>query len=345
VAAVVVVLLATLAVVAVTTRDDRPRAAPGEQVDPQRSRLPGHDADLELVGGPVSVTVSETFEELPWCCEDDARAPVRPPDGGTFVGVAVEPDPTLAPPGSGIPVVELNEVPAPTYALVVRGPGGEEDDYPLNGLATTTGGSTWVAVDGRPAAEDVTLQVTEDGVTQVVHPSEGQVARGDAAGLYEDLADPTRHPCGRVAAPSTFRLGGGGVCSLETWATPYLPGVGWADASEEATGPGPHGWLVVSVDRPSPGPLERRAGSFPYFTELATEPDPPTAVRLDGRRPDRVFTQADFPLVVAWLVDAATYAEGERLDLRVDVPVETLVDPDPVDAVRLRWTRAVPPPR
>ncbi|MBM9460745.1 hypothetical protein JK386_12595 [Nocardioides sp. zg-536] len=248
--AVLVVGLSATLVVVRPGEDDRPRAEIGQLFEvPFAEDELSHYGQVLLPWARTKVGAGAPREELPDLLGEQAN--VRAPEGGRFVPVEVKLEEDYAIPLSSVgrPYVQQTEV-------VLRADGR---DYPLSGRDGLVldpegrgpqGGGVWVAVDGDPT--ELEVRVTVDGVTQVVHASDGSVEGGQADRLGElpspeELLAREATPCGtpRRLDDSEIRVGflAGLECRVQrTLRTPYVDGLGWAEEGRE--------FLVVHVVRP-----------------------------------------------------------------------------------------------
>ncbi|MBC9731940.1 hypothetical protein [Nocardioides marmotae] len=248
--AVLVVGLSAALVVVRAGEDDRPRAQVGQLFDVPFAEddLP-HYGQVLLPWARTKAGAGAPREELPDLL--GAEANVRAPEGGRFVRVEVKLEEDYS-----IPLSSIGRPYAQETEVVLRADGR---DYPLSGPDGLVldpdgpfqqGGGVWVAVDGNPT--ELEVRVTVDGLTQVVHASDGAVESGQAAGLgelpsQEQLAEREAIPCG-----TPRRLDDSGLrvnfrpdleCHVQlTLRTPYVDGLGWAEEGRE--------FLVVHVARP-----------------------------------------------------------------------------------------------
>jgi hypothetical protein len=225
--------------------------------------LTGRTATVLVPAGALEVTVGEPVSgDLDEERTNDLEGH-RPPDGATYLPVLVEHDPI-----ADLPVTVLGQPLRPTR-LVVRS-GGHAVELPaayrLVGPGTVSGGflESYVPVED---PDDVTLEATYDGLTQVLDVATGEVEAGAAEPLYDGPGGPTPLECGPV--PAWLE------CELSVERVPYLPGTGWASAGRafavlayevHADGEGDPR-IVVTVD--GAGPVGG-SGQRPVFEVAAT---------------------------------------------------------------------------
>lgn len=266
-----VVLVLTVALVALRARDDRPRAEVGDVFGQPTSQDPlPHLGQVLLPWARTQVGAGEVREELPEILGSEPT--VRAPEGGSFVRVEVDLEEDFQIPLSAVaaPYVQETEV-------VLRADGR---DYPLSGPGGIVldpngpygqGGSIWVAVEGEPT--DLEVHVTVDGSTQVVDASDGSVDAGrasDLAGLPtpEELRASEGTPCGPPQRLDDTGLEVTYRPSLEcrvqlTMRTPYVDGLGWAEDGRE--------FFVVHVIRPRRVSLSSGSGDETDYWDTRTE--------------------------------------------------------------------------
>ncbi|MDN7120067.1 hypothetical protein INN71_01535 [Nocardioides sp. ChNu-153] len=190
----------------------------------------GVSSEVRVPNGTLEVRMTSVLDE-----------PLQDTDGdGSFVAVSWR--------LRGPDEVSLTG-PPPPLELVLRADGEESvvlaaDSLEPDGTGRfpdlVEGGAAVVGVPGDLDVAGVRLDVTADGVTQVLDPWTGRVEAGDAALLYDDAAAawfPQPCPDLDVLPPAT--LGDGALlCTLGTVrTTPWTAETGWAD-------PGETWWLV-----------------------------------------------------------------------------------------------------
>ncbi|WP_134764743.1 hypothetical protein [Nocardioides sp. 1609] len=344
-AGVALVLVVAVAAVVWFQRDDRPRVAAGDQVAATDGQaVPGWTVDLRVPTGSYRLTVGEPTEEMPASCCTDEPADRRPPEDGSFVGVElaqvqVGPAPALEP-GS--------EPVSPTFTLVVGSSSPADEtarEYPLRlldeafdgGTMTTSRVRGYVAVDEVPDADEVTVAVDYDGVTQVVDPTGLRVDRAGADQLYLDAHDEEGAvrcgPRARAAGGLTFVREGEPGCTVTVQRRPWVGGLGWAGEGRE--------WLVLSVGVDAYFSAERRVGarSYRYYTSAAG-PAASLGVTVDGEAPRTTWADGD-GLLVAVTPVAANTVDQHRVDTTASYSSVIAEDPDPVRVVVASWRRDI----
>jgi hypothetical protein len=183
----------------------------------RESSLDGRTATVLVPAGALRITVGDPVDgDL----DEDRTNRLEghsPPGGASYVPVLVEHDPF-----AGLPAAVASP-PLRETALVVRS-GSHSAELPaayrLVGPGTGTGNifETYVPVED---PDDVSVEATYDGLTQVLDLASGEVETGAAAPLYDDPAGATALDCGPVPAWLD--------CELSVERVPYLPGTGWAE--------------------------------------------------------------------------------------------------------------------
>lgn len=277
----------------------------------------GDSAYVLLPTGRIDLTVGQPVDEVTADEAGDGDAHAAP-DGGTFVPVRWTHDPF----GEGaVPIGVLGA--DPKEADVVLTSGGAEADlgspYQLAGDQGTTDtgvGTMYVAVPGD--GEDVSFEVTYDGLTQTVDPATGDRDAGAAAPLYGDPTMGTEAPC------TTDGFAAGDVvpdvsCVVDApQRTPYLPGHGWAEDG--------HTWVLVGVDINVPtvrvGRGEYAVQSLaPSFT-LDGADALPADDRYGNAEPDATAVRG------TWAFDADA-SGGKTLGVTLDLVLEKRSGPGP----------------
>ena len=200
----------------------------------------GDSGFVLLPTGRLDLTVGDPLEKL---TDEQVGVARRAPDGGGFVPVAWAHDPFGE---GGVPIGVIGAEPQEAQVTLVAGETRADlgSPYRLVGDQGTgdTGVSTmYVAVAA--AAEDlddVSFEVTYDGLTQTVTPATSERDAGAAAPFYDEPTIGVGAPCTSEGF-ATPRVRPDISCVVNApQRTPYLPGHGWADENRT--------WLLVSVD-------------------------------------------------------------------------------------------------
>ncbi len=337
----VLVLVVAAVVVVRLVRDDRPRVAAGTVLaGPDRERVLGLTSDLLLPFTAYRVTVGPALEELPTPCCLGEPADRRPPQDGSFVGVEV----TLVPDESRpFPLAEPGTaLPTPTFVLVVESTGLEptRTEYPVALL-----GDDWdparygkqprqayVAVDGTPDLDEMSLEVDYDGVTQVVSPDRDSVDSGDAGQLSYSDRVPREVPCGELRLPAGFVVDPGTrpTCTSGRERVAYVGGLGWAPPGDL--------WLVVTTYPDVYVGVDRRVGgrTYSYRSDYYSQDEATVSTRLAGAAPVGTW-RTDSGNVVS-VFDQPTDVTARALTISTTYALEADDDdPRPVDEVTLTW--------
>ena len=219
-------------------------------------RLPSSTVSIR-VGAPTD-EVDEDAADLPAPTDGDPDGPVRPDDGQTLLPVtwSLGTGPTIGPDESAFPGVPADEDETEVDVTLVAGDEEIElvEDRQVRSVVSDGRASSLLPVDEGVELSDVTVEVTYDGLTQVLSPGSGEIDSGAAAPLYEDEGAPSHEmsctggPC-RLEAdePSTWRLSRDRG-EFETGAVTMLPHhaeLGWADEGRT--------WAVVDLTLSDPG--------------------------------------------------------------------------------------------
>ncbi|KRF11322.1 hypothetical protein ASG90_16295 [Nocardioides sp. Soil797] len=188
----------------------------------------------------LEVAAGEPVDEVPATKKQEA---ISAPDGGSFVRVEVSKQGTVA-------FALSSKSPANDVDLLLRADG---TDYSLtkgaDGLEFDSAKpwlfqsreSRWVSVEGHP--EDLQIVLRIGDVEQVVDASDGKVDLGDAAALADVPSvdqNFSQFPCGQGRSTGGSAPRNEVPCTItSTLRTPYVDGVGWAEAGDE--------YLVVNV--------------------------------------------------------------------------------------------------
>lgn len=338
---VVVVVAVAVVVVVRVVRDDRPRVDAGTVLPaPDRERVVGLTSDLLLPFGTYRVTVGPALEELPTPCCLDEPADQRAPEGGSLVGVAV----TLVPRESRpFPVAEPGTtLPTPTFTLVVETAGLEptRTEYPVTSIGRDWDPTrllnqplqAYVAVEGTPDLDEMSLEVTYDGVTQIVHPDRDYVDSGDATQLaYSDRA-PRQAPCGALDLPAGFVVASGSrpTCTSGRELVAYVGGLGWAPPGDR--------WFVVTTYPDTYVGLDRGVGArtYRYRSDYYADDGATVAARLAGQAPVRTWRTVDGNAVSVFAQPTDVTARTLTISTTYgDLGADD--DPRAVDEVTLTW--------
>lgn len=236
--------------------------------------LVGRSTDVRVPWGRLQVTLTEPVDTV----EDEGRTLE-----GRFLGIQVE----LRDTEDVVPVDRLPDASLvdPEFTLVA-----DEESWELPALAGWADGEQvdpgarrqYVAV---PAdAEEVTLEMTYDGVTQTVDAATADVTTGDAAPLYDAPFPAPGAPCGDQlwSTGASAVEGAASGCFVRSSATrPYVAGLGWAPEGSR--------WLVVTVVPGAPTAFEGRRGTYEATAPGRTW----TTYALGFEEPTRVFAAND----------------------------------------------------
>lgn len=235
--------------------------------------LVGRSTDVRVPWGRLQVTLTEPVDSV----EDDGRTLE-----GRFLGIQVE----LRDTEDAVPVDRLPDASLvdPEFTLVA-----DNESWELPALAGWADGAQvdpgarrqYVAVP--EDAEEVTLEMTYDGVTQTVDAATADVTTGDAAPLYDAPFPAPGAPCGDQlwSTGASAVEGAASGCFVRSAATrPYVAGLGWAPSGSR--------WLVVTVVPGAPRVFEGRRGTY-EARPSAIE----TTYALGFREPVRVFAAND----------------------------------------------------
>lgn len=181
-----------------TVLDATPGAVDGETVD---VRVPSARIGL-TVGDPVDevdgVSAPDGAEIVPvgWVVDRTPAGPMTGPQAFAYEG---ETDVAVLSDGEPVDLVTLDEAGADAGAYVVL-----------------------------PEGEDVTFEVTYDGLTQTVG-ADGSRDAGVAELFYEDAAEGVESDCADAWGRSDLEL----TCEVTSWVLPYVPDQGWVADGEE----------------------------------------------------------------------------------------------------------------
>ncbi|WP_121256135.1 hypothetical protein [Nocardioides ferulae] len=266
----------------------------------------------------VSVTVPTGTLDVSVAVPAQEVGDLQAPDGGSllwistdFQDMAVRRDvwSFAAREGAAMPIGLRVSVEGTTYpvGVVRRGAAGTDGGEPVPRDLVVALGERLVTQD------DVSVEVTYDGLAQTVHLGDGSRDPGPADALYADAPRPgdlPTVPCangpvrhGDLTAPMTCRVG-------PAFTVPYLPALGWAEEGRA--------WTVVGlgVDLPrvelaAPGVA---AGSY-AVTGVESSP------ALSGQQPVEMLDEtidAQGARYAAQLVFASTPEVGGLLRIDLD---------------------------
>lgn len=228
-------------------REDQEVTRAGTLVEqPVDGLLVGRSTDVRIPWGRLQVTMTEPLDSV----EGDTGT-LR----GSFIGIQVE----LRDTEDAVPV---DRTPDATFEDPVFGIEADGEAWELPALSGWVDGvevapgarRQYVAVP--PDAEEVTVTMTYDGVTQTIDASTADVNVGDAGPLYDAPFPAPGSPCGdQLWSTGAAALdGAGNTCFVLGSATrPYVAGLGWAPDGSR--------WLVVTVAPGAPSGFETRQGT------------------------------------------------------------------------------------
>lgn len=235
--------------------------------------LVGRSTDVRVPWGRLQVTITEPLDSV-----ETAGRTLR----GSFLGIQVE----LRDTEDAVPV---DRTPDATFEDPVFAVEADGETWELEAL------SGWVdGVDVRPGArrqyvavpgdaEEVTVTMTYDGVTQTIDAATADVSVGEAAPLYDAPFPAPGGPCGdQLWSTGAAALdGAGSTCFVLGSATrPYVAGLGWAPQGSR--------WLVVTVAPGRPTGFRTRRGT------VAVRPsDVETTYALGFEEPVEVWSAND----------------------------------------------------
>lgn len=280
----VIAALVLLERVVSEANDDTTSADVGDAV-PLGTELHGLQRTVQLPSAEVTVTVSDPVRSLDTrvleesgdhdlltAPDDGALVPVswRVRGIGGVLGHQPDPNPIDLRLLAGDERIELDSV------LL-------EDSSDLRSAVDPT--SVAVALDEDVTADDLTVEITYDGLTQTIDVASGELDTGAARALYEDpvtyatgcdVGDrDTARQC-TVSAPSgsPMRPDDASITAGHVRLTPYDPERGWAEEGKL--------WAVVGLRLSGTGDLESASGAQ-RTVRRQNAPD----VTLDGRSPVR----------------------------------------------------------
>lgn len=192
--------------------------------------------------------------------------------------------------------------------------------------------------------DDLRIDVTYDGLTQVLDPSTGKLAAGPAA-IYGKADEPTDVPCPRRGWAGQADVRVDMECTITRSAVPYLPDAGWA--------PKGHIWTVLHINTtPKVLAWDSGTGLIRYRPRM-----PIDDTVLDGREPEKRLVRNGDPVTgrldVTLVFNTGVNAAG-RLTLRrgfdvapvdkdsvigLDAPRQSVVFEHPVPMPSLRAPR------
>jgi hypothetical protein len=248
---VLVPLLLVAAVVGggvwLSQREDADATAAGTLVQqPADGLLVGRSTDVRVPWGRLQVTITEPLDSV-----ESADGTLR----GSFLGIQVE----LRDTEDAVPVDRTPDATFEDPVFAVEAGGEAWELEALSGWADGVGvrpGARRQYVAVPDDAEEVTVTMTYDGVTQTVDAATGDVSVGEAAPLYDPPFPAPGGPCGDQLWSTGARAlaGAGNTCFVLGSATrPYVAGLGWATEGSR--------WLVVTVAPGQPTGFETRRGT------------------------------------------------------------------------------------
>lgn len=220
----------------------------GTLVDqPADGALVGRSTDVRVPWGRLQVTVTEPLDEV-----DRGSTTLH----GTFIGVQ-------ASVRASEDVVPVDRLPDATLEDPVFTVVADDEVYELPELAGWADGTEvapeahrqYVAVPG--GAEDISVQVDYDGVTQTIDAATADVSTGDAAPLYDAPFPSPGSACGDQLWSSGRSAveGEESTCFVRGSAVrAYVAGLGWAPAGSR--------WLVVTVVPGAPSGFVGPRGTY-----------------------------------------------------------------------------------
>lgn len=227
---------------------EEPATPAGTLVDQQvDGLLVGRSTDVRVPWGRLQVTTTEPVDTVEG--EDGTLE-------GSFIGIQVE----LRDTEDSVPVDRLPDASFldPVFSVVADG-----EAWELPALSGWADGAEvkpgarrqYVAVP--QDAEEVSVTMEYDGVTQTIDAATADVSIGDAAPLYDAPFPAAGGPCG----DQLWSTGASAVddavsgCFVRSAATrPYVAGLGWAPEDSR--------WLVVTVVPGAPAAFEGRRGTY-----------------------------------------------------------------------------------
>ena len=253
---------------------EEPATAAGTLVAPPvDGLLVGRSTDVRVPWGRLQVTMTEPVDSV--AGEDGTLE-------GSFIGIQVElRDTEDAVPLDRTPDASFED---PVFGLVADGEAWELPALSgwVDGVQVEPGARRqYVAVP--QDAEEVTLTMTYDGVTQTIDAATADVTVGDAAPLYDAPFPAPGGPCGDQlwSTGASAIDGAGSTCFVLASATrPYVAGLGWASEGSR--------WLVVTVVPGPPTGFENRRGTFE-----AEASDVETTYALGFEEPVEVYAAND----------------------------------------------------
>ncbi|SDS14986.1 hypothetical protein [Microlunatus soli] len=301
-------------------------AAKAGTIVADESSDPGHIWAMTPIGR-IDFTLTEPTEKLPPYDEAYDRAA----EGAKFIGVSWNWQSFTRP----APMTIKRQAPSVTFVIdklrynldeVMRRKASGDLPIDLSGTA-------WVAVADAPerlVEADLSIEVTYDGLTQIVEPRQPAGTTDTAAdALYLPPETLAKHgqTCGAARPAKGWTLGTDN-CRVEVMNVPYYEPVGWASQGES--------WTVVTV-RANPGELAHTRG---YRQSITFADEAPTATyRLDDAKPVKVIPAADDPQRKGIVGDTVVFeADGTVYqDFTIDAEFRGEPGDDPA-ALRVTWS-------
>lgn len=306
---------------------DKSAAKPGTIVA-DGSPDPGYIWAMTPIGR-IDFTLTEPTEKLPPYDEAYDRAA----EGAKFIGVSWNWQ------SSNRPAPMTIKRQAPSVTLVIDGKKRFNLDEVMTREAVGDNpirysGTAWVAVGDAPerlSEADPSMEVTYDGLTQVIEPGQTLGTTDTAADvLYLPPETLAKHgqTCGAARLPKGWTLGSDN-CRVEVMNVPYYEPVGWASTGEN--------WTVVTV-RANPGTL---AYTRAYRRSITFADEAPKATyRLDDAEPVKVIPAADDPQSKGIVGDTVVFkADGSVYqDFTIDAEFEGEPGEDGPAKLGVNWS-------
>jgi hypothetical protein len=266
--------------------------------------VPGSQVDLR-VGRPVSSLAFALLDDGPGYGSAGYDQPLLAPEGGVLVPVSFR--------VRGTGGFGADEDPRPVEVALVAG----EEEVELDGsdpdvLDWT---SLAVAVAGDHDVDDLSVEVTYEGLTQRVDVATGEIDAGGATSLYEPRpvqstgCEDVEDHCDLHAVPeSPVRPDGAGFIAGPVSFSPYSAGLGWAEEGQR--------WAFVRYQLFGTFNVQNARGRF-WFPRDEEAP----VFTLDGEKPVRVDDDTDHDLGFYGVLTFAVDAEEAPRELVVEQEV------------------------
>lgn len=267
--------------------------AEGEALPLQGARYAGTTHEVIIPGATLSIRVGDPLEEVERGHVDLGEEtdptktdPVRAAPGARLVPVTWTARPTQN--GGGLAkdteAVEVRLTSGSRTAAVVEGRVPEL----LSPDGESIRPSTVVSLGGEGGLSDITVEVTYEGVTQVLSVASGEVDAGAAQGLYDEVPrletgcsqteDRCRFAAADAAAP--WRPRSATFTTSQVALHTHTPELGWAGEGKR--------WATVSVDAVATPEVENAAGGRRPVARAETP-----AMTLDGIAPQATSGPSD----------------------------------------------------